>query len=104
MMLEGLSMGIANFMAGQRTRPDLNLLDVGYTELTKSSQAVTESVYGHARMTLSEPARQAMRTWEQGNAQHKHGLHRYTLEQFSLSRAVIEQKLQTYIERYRQWF
>jgi len=38
--------------------------------------------------------------WHAGNPQHKHGVHRYTLDEFGLEPAQVDARFATYRERY----
>lgn len=97
MMLEGQAQRVQMFLDARRDHPDLGVLDIPYPELTGSVEDVVRKVYVHAGMTLSDRAWNAMQAWESGNAQHKHGVHRYTLEQFGLTRDMAQ-------ERYREHY
>ena len=55
-------------------------------------------------MTLTDRARRAMHQWEQANRQHQHGVHKYNLEDYGLSREEINEKCATHIEHYQQYF
>ena len=45
----------------------------------------------------------AMLDWESGNAQHKHGQHRYALEDYGISRVAIKSVFKDYSARYAQY-
>lgn len=99
MLLEGLSSGRKQQMAESARHPELNILDIGYSEITRNAEAVVEKVYAHAGISLSDKARQAMRGWERENSQHKLGVHKYTLEEFGLTSETVKEKFSDYIAR-----
>ncbi len=104
MVLEGLAMGIDAHMAAREQRPDLAVLDVNYSELTKDSERVAEKVYAHAGLVLSDRARQAMAKWESENTQHKQGVHKHSLEDFLLTQEMVRTRYQRYIDRFAHCF
>jgi hypothetical protein len=55
-------------------------------------------VYRFAGVELGPSARDRMIAWDLGNPQHKRGVHRYTLEQFGLSREIIDREFAGYIQ------
>ena len=104
MMLEGQAARLQLFMEARRDHPHLNVLDIGYAELLGSTENVVGKIYAHAGMALSDRALQAMRDWEQENALHKHGAHKYTLEQFGLTREMAQAKYRDHIAHYHHLF
>ncbi|MDD5175066.1 MAG: sulfotransferase [Sterolibacterium sp.] len=84
--------------------PELKILDIGYTELTKNSELVAEKVYAHAGRTLTEKAKQAMRDWEQRNRQHKHGVYKYSAADYSITPEMVKERFGPYIKRFGQCF
>ena len=104
MMLEGQTQRLQLQMDARRERPDIAVLDVSYTSLTQSTDKVVRDIYAHAGMTLGDKALSGMRNWERNNVQHKHGAHKYTLEQFGLTREVAEAKYHDYTARHGQLF
>jgi Sulfotransferase family len=104
MMLEGQAGRHQLLLDARRNHPDLGVLDLSYTELTGDSDAMLKKIYAHAGMALDEQSLHAMHQWERDNAQHMHGAHRYTLEQFGLSREIALQKFAPYRERFGRWF
>ena len=103
-MLEGQYARLEQYMNTVRDNPDLNLLKLSYAELTKSENAVMEKVYAHARMPLGERARAAMLKWTGENALHKHGAHKYSLEQFGVTRAQTDARYARYTKEFGQYF
>ena len=103
-MMEGMAMQIQQAMSVRDSNPGLNLIDIGYTDIVKNGAQVIEKIYAHARMTLSEKSQQAMQDWERNNAQHKLGIHKYSLEDYGLSEEMVRSRFSAYIERNQQYF
>lgn len=74
--------------------------DILYADITANWEAALQGVYDFLDMPFSAQARDAMRAWIEGNSQHKHGAHKYTLEQFGLSAPQVDERLMFYRERF----
>jgi hypothetical protein len=57
-------------------------------------------VYDFLGWPLTSEARAAMQSFLDSNPKNKHGVHRYTLEQFGLSRADQAARFHDYCERF----
>lgn len=103
-MLEGQAQRLQIQIDARRERPDIRIHDISYPDLTRSIDKVMQGIYAHAGLPLSDRATAAMLAWEQSHAQHQHGTHRYTLEQFGLTREDAEEKYRDYSERFGHLF
>lgn len=104
MMLEGMAMGVENYMNKRDENPGMKLFDAAYSDITKNSGQLIERIYAAAGRTTTEKARLGMRQWERENSQHKLGVHRHTLEDFLLSEEMVNTKFKRYIDRFGQYF
>ena len=104
MMLEGVAIGLENYMNQRDAHPGTNLFDAAYTDVTRNCEQLIERIYASGRMTLSDKARQGIRQWEKDNSQHKHGVHKHTLEDFQLSNEMVDTRYKKYIDRFGQYF
>lgn len=75
--------------------------DVSYYQLVADPTRVLEDVYAFLRRDLTPGIRAGMQAWQAANPQHKHGRHRYQLEDFGLSRDRVDRMFATYRERFR---
>lgn len=100
MMLEGTAMGAESHMLSRDANPGLNILDVGYPDIIRNVELVLERIYAHAGLEFSEQAREATRNWERQNAQHRHGVHQHSLEEFGLSAEQAAARLRPYRDRF----
>lgn len=103
-MLEFMAMAATQYLAGRDAFPEVKILDIGYPELTRQAESVAEKIYAFAGRPLSDKARQAMQHWEQQNAQHKHGVYKYSLADYSISEAMITEKFGPYAARFDRYF
>lgn len=83
-----------------RADPSLPMLDVDYRDVTTHATEVIERIYRHAGLPCHEASMQAMTRWETDNPIHKHGGHRYALEDFGLSAAALRQMTARYDDFY----
>ncbi|MDZ7784541.1 MAG: sulfotransferase [Halioglobus sp.] len=74
--------------------------DVLYADITADWEASMRGVYDFLDMPFEPRAREAMGAWIKSNSQHKHGAHKYTLEQFGLSAGQVDERLMFYRERF----
>ncbi len=73
-----------------RERFRSRICDVSFENLINDPVGVVQQIYGRLGYQFSAEMELAMRKWLAENPQHKHGPHRYTLEQFGLTEADIE--------------
>jgi hypothetical protein len=87
-----------------RDRPQVEqhnpFVDLRYAEIVERAEESIARCYRAAKIELSAPSRQAMRAWETGNAQHKHGAHRYALADFGLTQAAVAAVFRDYSARF----
>lgn len=80
--------------------PPAQQLDVLYEDISRDWRTAVERIYRFLEMPLTEEALTSMQAWLDGNAQHKHGAHRYQLADFGLSAAQVEAQLGYYRQRF----
>jgi Sulfotransferase family len=80
--------------------PAGNQYDVLYSDITADWRQAMAGVYDFLDMPLTGRATDAMQAWLDSNQQHKHGSHKYTLEQFGLNKDQVDQHLMFYRERF----
>ena len=85
-------------MANRRILPDLSIVDILFDELNSSAESSLEKIYRFLDMSFSDASRQEVRNWELDNPRHKNGVLQYSLEDYNVTEAQIEQALADYIE------
>lgn len=80
--------------------PSAQFVDVSYRALITEPEATVAQLYAECGYSLSDAAIEAMRAWRAGNPQHKHGKHRYTLEQFGLTAEQVNAEFAHYTARF----
>jgi hypothetical protein len=82
-------------------RHERSFFDVAYRDLTADPIAEVRRIYRWLGRPLTPALEELMRTWIEANPQHKHGRHRYRLEDFGLDRATEERRFAGYRERFQ---
>lgn len=79
---------------------DRRFVDVQYAELVAEPIAAVRRIYERLGTPLGDAAESAMRAWIAANPQHRHGRHRYALEDFGLTGSQVEQAFSAYRARF----
>ena len=66
-------------------------LDVQYADLTGDPIGTVQRIYDHHGYAYSDKFEERMKQWLADNRQHKHGLHRYSLEEYGLNAETVRQ-------------
>jgi hypothetical protein len=83
----------------ERVAPQ-NQYDILYADITADWQQAVQGVYDFLDMPFTSEARAQMQAWLDSNRQHKHGAHKYSLADFGLDAAEVEQRMAFYRERF----
>jgi hypothetical protein len=85
--------------AREKAGPE-HFIDVAYADLVADPLAQMRRVYDFLGLELTAQKEEAMRSWIAGNPQHKHGKHRYRLEDFGLDGQTVEKAFADYRRRF----
>jgi hypothetical protein len=83
-----------------RDQRGANVLDVFYPEVGADPIAVVKQIYAHAGMLLSPSSEAKMRTFLAKNRKGSKGFHCYSLEDFGLTEAQVDNRFSFYINRF----
>ena len=83
-----------------RERSPQSFLDVAYAELVADPLAQVRRIYDWVGLQLTAEVEGGMRAFLGRNPQHKHGRHRYRLEDFGLDRETEERQFARYRQRF----
>tara|TARA_Y100000739_G_scaffold111328_1_gene95650 strand:- start:158 stop:1342 length:1185 start_codon:yes stop_codon:yes gene_type:complete len=86
--------------AVRSTAAEGQILDIQYADLVTDPIATVQHIYAHHGYEFTEPFEAAMRQWLVANRQHKHGAHRYTLEEYGLSEAQVREDFSDYAKEF----
>jgi hypothetical protein len=99
-VLEYLARSLERGLAARDRCDPRRFLDVDYRAFTADPVAEIGRVYDYYGLELPSAAERAMRRFLDENPQHKHGAHRYALEEFGLSAPAVRERLQFYVDRF----
>ena len=77
-----------------------NQHDIRYADITADWQGAVQGIYDFLNLPFSDIARSNMQSWMDGNQQHQHGAHKYSLADFGLDAQEVDQRLMFYRERF----
>ena len=78
-------------------------VDVAYRDLVTDPLGSVASIHDALGMALSSEAEAAMAAHTAEHRQNRFGTHRYSLDEWDLSRPELEERCQPYIDRYAQY-
>ncbi len=88
------------FLAVRDRAPAQQFLDVDFDAIEEHPLDTIERVYDFLGWPVTTEARAAINAFLAANPKNKHGVHRYTLEEFGLSRAAETARFRGYCERF----
>ena len=86
--------------AVRSTAAEGQILDIQYADLVTDPIATVQHIYAHHGYEFTELFEVAMRQWLAANRQHKHGAHRYTLEEYGLSEEQVHEDFSEYTREF----
>jgi hypothetical protein len=99
-VLEYLARSLERGLAARDSSAPERFLDVDYHRFVEEPMQTVEQVYDYFGLELGSEAADAMRAHIGENPQHRHGSHRYSLEEYGLSAEAVCRRLADYIERF----
>ena len=72
-----------------------------YKEMVKNPIEVIRGMYAQYGLNFSPEAEKRMREWIANNPQHKHGRHRYSMEEYGLTKEDITSRMGPYLEYFK---
>jgi hypothetical protein len=97
---ESLRMHLDSYADKARELDSSRVLDVSYRSLVADPAGTVRSIYHHFGLEMSEAMEQGMTRWLAENPANKHGIHRYDLEQFGLTRQDVERMFGLYQQQF----
>lgn len=94
--------GMQTAMSTREADPETErYVDVYYKELVADPIGVVRGIYEKHGYPYSDAFEEAMQGWLDGNRQHKHGVHRYVLEDYGLSPNRVNEVFADYRARFQ---
>lgn len=99
-VLEHLTVSIGRVMEYRRKHGDAHFIDVRHAEFNADPFGTVTRLYERLGTTLSDAARSEMNGWLERNRKGAHGEHRYTAEEFGLSKPAIREQFAEYLAQF----
>ncbi|CAN7317015.1 sulfotransferase [Phenylobacterium sp. LjRoot225] len=93
----------ASFEKGMRARDRLGedrFLDISYHDVMASPVRTVERIYERSGRHMSDAHRAAIHDWLEQNPQTKHGVHKYSTDEFGLGAEATNRQFRDYVERF----
>jgi hypothetical protein len=74
--------------------------DVYYNDLLTDPMHIVRGIYAHFGYDFTAEMEHNITAWLKQNPQYKHGKHRYSLEQFGLTKAQVQERFAAYTARF----
>jgi hypothetical protein len=91
---------IERAMAARDAAGERYFVDVHYDDLTKKPLEVMKRVYGELGMPYTKDTETVMKDLLRTHTQHRHGVHRYAMEDFGLSARGLDAQFEAYRQRF----
>ncbi|MFA5630633.1 MAG: sulfotransferase [Porticoccaceae bacterium] len=99
-VLNTFSEEMERHMAWRQSAPHVQVLDLAYEDIEANGMDVARRVHDFIGVPLTAEAEKSISEWLEENVQHMHGKHEYSLEEYGLSEAEIEEKFSAYMKKY----
>lgn len=96
-----LQLGLTNCHADRSRFPAHHFYDSYYSELVLDPIGIVKAIYRQFGFDLTENTVERMEKYLISNPQHKHGVHRYRLEDFGLNAARERTRFADYVHDYQ---
>lgn len=84
----------------RRENPQLNIIDVNYTDFIARPIDTIQSIYSKFNIPWSDTIETSVKDWAAENQKDKHGVHEYSAEEYGLSDALILETFTDYIDAF----
>lgn len=98
--LNRLAIGLEREMQVRESANFAQFYDVNYNDLVRDPIHTIHQIYEYFGYEFKPQFEKNMKSWLSQNPQHKHGIHRYSLEQFGLQPVEVSQRFAKYCERF----
>lgn len=94
------AMAADRMQQARAANPQRKIVDVDYRSFVADPLQTVRDIYARLPRDLSLEAEAAMVRWVQDRPKDKHGAHRYAAEDFGLSKGMIRERMEGYIQDY----
>jgi len=100
LLLEEVETGLQRMLEVRERLSSSQFIDVAYPELIADPWRTVVGIHDHFGAPPTDGMEAAIKSWLDGNRQHRHGVHSYDLADFGLSQAQIAERLSFYTSRF----
>jgi len=75
-------------------------IDISYNNLLRSPIETVKEIYTYFNLEYSAEFEDRMKVWLANNPQNKKGVHKYTLEEFGLTKEFIDEEFHSYNQKF----
>lgn len=97
---EGAVRGVTRAMEDRERLGEARFLDVAYANLVADPVEQLRRIYDFLGTELRPATLERMEAFRANNPQHKHGVHRYRLEDFGIKREALSERFEPYRARF----
>ena len=97
-LVGGLAAQIAGHLQVRAAHPDIRFLDLAFEQIITDVPAVMHKIYDFCSVELRPQSLQRMVAWNNANPMNKKGVHKYSLADYGLTEAAIEEAFAGYIK------
>jgi hypothetical protein len=102
-VLEYLARSLERGLAARERSDASRFIDIDYRGFTAEPLREIARAYEYYGLPFSRTTESAMAGFLGANPQNKHGAHRYSLEEYGLTRDAVRDRLRFYLERFDLW-
>ncbi len=99
-ILKNIKKRLDRYLKDRNSYDPARFIDIHYKDLVQDPIGTVRNMYEHFGYKYEDRFEERMRKWLAENSQHKHGVHRYSLEQFGLDQNTVESYFTDYCERF----
>ncbi len=99
-LLESYDLSLKRYINIRDKHDQKNFFDIDFSNLIKDPISIVKRIYEHFGFEYTPEFEQKMRDWLKNNPRHKHGMHKYCLEDFGLNEKNLRSRYDYYYERF----
>jgi len=99
-VMEFMSLSTARAMEAENSNSTHTFCHVNYTNLVSHPEREVMDIFKQLDLTYTRDVEESITNWISNNPKGKHGTHQYSLEQYGLSKKIVDNALKDYWSKY----
>lgn len=99
-ILDWITSAIRMHMQWRDTNPSVDILDLSFKEVSEDSVKTCEKVCEFIGLEFTDEIRQRIIQWDKDNPRYKHGKASYSIEDYGLNEAQVNEAFSDYLDRF----